>query len=81
MFHILQNDNIHALKMVFTKCFFIFSRINYSFQAFAAQDDGTTDQATLTNGNEDLEMKSEDRTINCVIINFQILIPIFGLLQ
>ncbi len=53
----------------------------FLFQAFAAQDDGTTDQATLTNGSEDLEMKSEDRTVNCVIINFQILCPIFGLLQ
>ena len=40
------------------------------FQVFAGEDDGTTDQATLTTGYKDLE-KSEDRTLACVIINFQ----------
>jgi hypothetical protein len=61
--------------------FLKYQKINYSFQAFAGQDDGTTDQAILTNENEDLEMKSEDRTINCVIINFLIFTSTFGLFQ
>ncbi len=61
--------------------FFKYQKINYLFQAFAGQDDGTTDQAILTNGNEDLKMKSEDRTVNCVIIIFQIFTSTFGLFQ
>ena len=50
--------------------------INYFIQAFAGEDDGTIDQATLTDGYKDLE-KSEDRTLACVIMNFQIFNDIF----
>ena len=42
------------------------------FQVFAGEGDGTIDQATLTTGYKDLD-KSEDRTLACVMIKFQIL--------